>query len=371
MKQTEISETPEDENGDYQFRHAAILSIVRASKQAKAHAEFEALLDAVFTTLQNSFICQPRQIRIIAKDEEVAVSQDEARVPIPFTATSLSEYIFDAWFENAKQQLSISRFLFEQAFLIYPAMQDEIPSFGDSEALMRYSIKHFDRKGITLSDHENPKLLNLLFLHSAQELFSSASDEDSNKAAFQAALNSFLERELNQISEQLVVLANSAKQESGTPSRQQSLAIKAEAACKLLLHLAEPEWIGRIELNSLSLIDEPVGEKVMRKLKFLKALETLNLSQSYFPSESLEQLSYLPLLYHLDLSNTRTSNNGIVLLKNSASLEFLDISSTLINAQCSTSLRKFKRLKTLKCDENIFPQESITDLKAAGVEVQS
>lgn len=263
-----------------------------------------------------------------------------------------------ARFQN---KLIVSRYLFEQAHRIYPVLQAKVPAFGNAIALMNYSFEAFQKSAPLVPSEARSSLLHLLCLHSVQEIcriepdFNWRTLMDSNPVE---ALASFNSEKLNSISEELLMQTS--------PSQKRS----SEAACKLLLHLSEPEWIEKTTTSSLDFVEEPVGESIVRKLKYLRRLEYLNLSHTYFPAEALQHLVHLPLLRELVLSDTRTSNNGLVLLKNSPSIEILDIKNTLVTNAAYESIRKFARLQCLKCDEHTFSATSMNSLKAAGVNIE-
>ncbi len=258
-------------------------------------------------------------------------------------------------------ELIMSRYLFEQARRIYPALQSHVPAFGDAIALMNYSFETFRKATPFVSTEERSSLLHLLCLHSVQEIcrvepnFNCRSIMDSNPVE---ALISFNSEKLSSISDELLEQTSSSQKRT------------SEAACKLLLHLSEPEWLEKIEINSLDFVEEPVGESILRKLKYLRRLEYLNLSHTYFPAEALQNLVHLPLLRELVLSDTRTSNNGLALLKNSPSIEILDIKNTLVTNAAYESIRKVARLQCLKCDEHTFSSTNLNSLNAAGVKIE-
>lgn len=137
-----------------------------------------------------------------------------------------------------------------------------------------------------------------------------------------------------------------------------------DVATKLLLHLAGDSPLELVKnIVCLDFTSEPLGDTVVRKLKYIQSLEELTLDGGMFSSPSLRHLIYLPKLRMLSVQRTKTSDNAIAHLSKSPTLEVLDCSDTSLSDASVDLFKLFESLKVLNISGTSIGADKLAELK--------
>ncbi len=183
----------------------------------------------------------------------------------------------------------------------------------------------------------------------------------STRAATWTQLLSKLQMVLSEPVEQSLLSAIATSVTGGEPRN-------AEIAAKLVLHLCAEGAVEKIrDVRSLDFSAEPLGDGLLKRLKYLKELEYLVLDDTLFSSESLSHLEWLPRLRSLSVQRTKIVDSGVFFLSRCPSLEELNCSDTKISPASIKHFAEFKRLKRLHVSATLIHDDEHFRLLTAAV----
>ncbi|MBX9685884.1 MAG: hypothetical protein K2X27_04225, partial [Candidatus Obscuribacterales bacterium] len=284
-------------------------------------------------------------------------------LPLPYKGVSLGTDIQDAWSRIAANVAVIERYCFNLAASLQAALSEKTPTFADDDGLWMHILLGLAFDELSDSDFLEHPLLSLLGLESILRSCTqagSAACSPEKLQLFQAKYDRLSDRVLAELQDKLLSISNGAAESAWR-----------SAAAKLLIHLAESAQLEKIKgLAELSFHEEPVGENVIRKLKFIRSLEKLDLSKSYFPAESLRNLAYLPILRSLNLKQSPAANVSIINLSSCPALEEIDCSFTQVNDDGAKHFLSFRRLKRVVLTGAHVSPDMLNLLRQANLDVE-
>lgn len=283
-------------------------------------------------------------------------------IPLPYNGVSLSSDLLECWVEALEQNCVIERYLFDLAVQVQPAHVSATPAFANNSGLWNYIASDLALGSPYAAENRQRVLLNFIVAEAIARQCKKDAEQaliDSAKLVNFEARRNDLWREMQIIFADLLAIANDDNE-----------GLNKAASAKLLIHLADVATLEKITgVTELSFINEPVGTAVLQKLKYLSSVQTLDLSDSYFPAEALRHLAHLPKLKKLSLRNTSTANTSINHLSSCPSLEEIDCSQTQVNDDGAKVFLSFKKLKRVRLTGARVNRSMVVLLRVAGLEV--
>lgn len=273
-------------------------------------------------------------------------------VPVPGASQDVAVELETAWAGLLQLAFPIERYLFNLSYRIDPAARQYLDADNMWIAVIRNLLTN-----ATYTIEVSSAVTTLVAAHSLKESLSKKESEHRTK----------WERALTKLEEMVHGPAAEALLQSTRISEQQ------DTATKLALHLFDSEIIEKVtDVRSLDFTAEPLGDTVLKKLKYLQKLESLILDNTIFNSETLSELRWLQRLRNLSVQRTNIVDSAIFFLAQCHGLEQLDCSDTRITGSSIKHFQTFKRLRRLNVSRTLISEESLKELESiAGLEVIS
>lgn len=341
---------------------------VRLKLQVQTH------LEEVASSLQDCMLRLPAPSLIaqvvvfpteLAPNRQVVemVEKNQVGLSIPYTGVSLLCDITDCWAEALETTCVIERYLMELAFLLQAALPAEHIRYATASGAWYSLCPRLALDELSETDYETQPLISLIIASAIARACRREVDRDL-----------LTEERFDKFEQRRKVIARVVNE------RVFPLLVKLigdhdnesirEACTKILIHLADVPLLEKIQsVRELSFIGEPVGVGVVQRLKYISSLESLDLSESYFPAEAVNHLVHLPKLRSLCLRKTSAANTSIINLIDCPSLEELDCSYTAVNDDGVRHLKSFKKLKRVKLTGTRASAGLVVALRASGLEV--
>ncbi len=282
---------------------------------------------------------------------------------LPYRGVSLESDILDCWAEALEKSSLIDRYLFDLACTLQETLCEEAPAYVHNSGLWQFMVPSLALDDLSATDYEKRPLLSLMI---ANAIARSCKREAARGLLEEATAEKFEERR-----KRLFAQVHDVVMKRLLQAANESVDGLVRSACaKLLIHLGDVPILEKVTgVKELAFIGEPVGAIVLQKLKYLSCLETLDLSESYFPPEGLSHLAHLPLLKKLILRNTPTADTSIANLSSSASIEEIDCSLTQVNDDGARLFLSFRNLKRIKLTGARVSPGMVVVLRVSGLEV--
>jgi hypothetical protein len=281
-------------------------------------------------------------------------------VPVPGPSGDMRVELETAWSRLLQLAFPIEDYLFKQSYRIDPVALQYLDADNMWIALVRNLIGD-PVSAVKLTFPATPFVVT-------QALRASLETDDESTASAERKMK--WEKVLDKLEE---ILREPARQSllqciSTCPSDKPD---QREIATKLALHLFDSELLEKItDVRSLDFTAEPLGDIVLKRLKYLKNLESLTLDNTFFNSEAMTDLRWLQRLRFLSVKRTNVVDSGIYFLSQCPGLEELDCSDTRITGSSIKHFAEFKRLKRLNVSGTRISEESLKSLLSIkGLEV--
>lgn len=291
--------------------------------------------------------------------------ESQVELRLPYSGVSLLADLLECWAESLEKVCAIERYLLDQVCVAQQALSEDADAYADNSGLWSALAGPLALDELTQTDYEKRPLLSLVMATAIakvcrRELQRNLVD-DEIVARFDTREKILAAHVQNQSIAKLLHCAN--EHEDG----------RLRSACaKLLIHLGDVGTLEKIKgVRELAFVGEPVGAAVIQKLKYLSCLQSVDLSDAYFPPESVNHLTHLPNLKTLAMRNSSAANTSIINLSSSKSVEEIDCSFTQVNDDGARHFLSFRNLKRVKVTGTRVSQTMVVTLRVSGLQVST